>query len=128
MKELKPAFETDPHLESLRQEIFELKLAEELLDENITHHFAQVDPQELTYDDLAMYELITRYPEKGELTLESFDQARKPVFHDGNWSRKEFWGYLGNMVLPIVNAEQMEAFRRKKQKAADSLEENLEAK
>ncbi len=97
MFEKEPTIEND--LKDFHEEIQALK-EKEVVDKMISIHLADLDPYNLTQDDMVMYK---RYKEAKESEIEEvkveFEEYRNEVMgSSGNEDRKIFIGYLGNVL------------------------------
>ena len=102
-------FEKEPtienNLENFHEEIQALK-EEEVVDK-VSIHLADLDPYNLTQDDMVMYK---RYKEAKESEMEEvrveFEEYRNEVMgSSGNEDRKIFTGYLGNVLGNVLMAK-----------------------
>lgn len=84
-------------LENFHEEIQVLK-EEEVVDK-VSIHLTDLDPYNLTQDDMVMYK---RYKEAKESEMEEvkveFEEYRNEVRDSNNEDRKIFVGYLGNVL------------------------------
>lgn len=102
MRELEPSGE-DPNetmTKIFRSEIGALKEKEK--QERETAHFEGVNPEELTFDDMIIYQNC----KNGFLSLENFNNYRQSIPKEQK-GRREFAAYIGNMLMAKLGNEQL---------------------
>ena len=107
MFEKEPTTEND--LENFYEEIQALK-EEEVVDKVVSIHLADLDPYNLTQDDMVMYK---RYKEAKESEMEEvrveFEEYRNEIMGSfDNEDRKIFVGYLGNVLAAKIEKDLVE--------------------
>jgi len=111
MFEKEPTIEND--LENFHEEIQALK-EEEVVDKVVSIHLADLDPYNLTQDDMVMYK---RYKEAKESEMEEvrveFEEYRNEIMGSfDNEDRKIFVGYLGNVLATKIEKDLVEGNRK----------------
>ncbi|MBI1957167.1 MAG: hypothetical protein HYS44_01795 [Candidatus Niyogibacteria bacterium] len=81
-------------LGAFRQEMWELK-AEEESGEAATAHFSELNPDELTEGEGAIWEKLGNHA----LSNEEFSAYRTKISREGNASQKHFVGFIGNKLM-----------------------------
>ncbi len=118
---LRPEFEPNPRYDQLLRDLVEYQVEEDLdLGKKQTHHFADgLHLGEITHSDLDMFDRIVHFPNRGDISLEEFIEARKAVEAVGNESRNVLWAFLANKMMGVIT----HGFKKEK-----GLDERLEDK